>query len=60
MRRFEQLLVSVEDARAMLGNIGRTNLYAMLSRGELESRKLGKRRLVLVASIRRLIDSAQD
>lgn len=60
MRQFEQLLVSVEDARAMLGNIGRTNLYAMLSRGELESRKLGSRRLVLVASIKRLIDSAQD
>lgn len=60
MRQYDQLLVSVEDARAMLGNIGRTNLYAMLSRGELESRKLGKRRLILVASITRLIDSAQD
>lgn len=59
MRHIEQMLVSVEDARALLGGIGRTNLYAMLSRGELESRKLGKRRLILVASIQRLIDSAE-
>ncbi|MFN6935440.1 MAG: helix-turn-helix domain-containing protein [Tsuneonella sp.] len=55
MRQIEQLLVSVDDARALLGGIGRTNLYAMLSRGDLESRKLGKRRLILVASIERLI-----
>lgn len=59
MRQSEQILVSVDDARALLGGIGRTNLYAMLSRGELESRKLGKRRLILVASIQRLIDGSQ-
>ncbi|QDM40813.1 helix-turn-helix domain-containing protein [Altererythrobacter sp. TH136] len=60
MRQLEQILVSVDDACALLGGIGRTNLYARLARGELESRKLGKRRLILVASIEKLIANCED
>ena len=56
----EPILVSVEDARAMLGGIGRTNLYQRLSCGELESVKIGKRRLVRLSSIHALIDKAGD
>jgi excisionase family DNA binding protein len=44
----------------MLGGIGRTNLYALLSQGKLESVKIGKRRLVRVSSIHALIADAAD
>lgn len=58
MHGHEKLLVSVDEARKMLGGIGRTNLYAMISRGDLSSRKIGKRRLILVSSIYELIEQA--
>ena len=58
MSAFDPVLVSVETARAMLGGVGKTTLYAMLSAGDLESVKLGKRRLVRVSSIQALADRA--
>ncbi|WP_375250420.1 helix-turn-helix domain-containing protein [Sphingomonas sp.] len=58
MPAIEPVLVSVDAARAMLGGIGKTNLYAMLSAGDLESVKLGKRRLIRVSSIQALADRA--
>ncbi len=58
MPTFEPVLVSIDTARAMLGGIGKTNLYAMLSAGDLESVKLGKRRLIRVSSIQALADRA--
>lgn len=58
MPAFEPVLVSVETARAMLGGVGKTTLYAMLSAGDLESGKLGKRRMIRVSSIHALADRA--
>ncbi len=54
----EAIAVSINDAAKALG-LGRTSIYAMITDGRLESFKLGRRRLVTVASIRRLAESAQ-
>jgi excisionase family DNA binding protein len=51
----EQLTTSVNETMRMLG-LGRTTVNAMILDGRLESVKLGRRRLVKVASIRRLVD----
>ncbi len=58
MPAFEPVLVSIETARAMLGGIGKTNLYSMIAAGDLESVKLGKRRMIRVSSIHALADRA--
>ena len=50
----EPLAVSINDAAAMLG-LGRTSIYAMIGDGRLEAFKLGRRTLVKVDSIRRLV-----
>ena len=50
----EPLLVSVAETASAL-NLGRTSVYALINAGKLETRKMGRRRLVTVASIRRLV-----
>lgn len=50
----EPLLTSKADGRRMLGNIGSTKFDELISSGELESVKIGSRRLVKIASIKRL------
>ena len=50
----EIFTVSINDAAKALG-LGRTSIYAMLADGRLEAFKLGRRRLVKVDSIRRLV-----
>lgn len=51
----EVLFVSINDAAKAL-NLGRTSIYALIHEGKLETRKVGRRRLVTTASIRRLAD----
>lgn len=51
----EQLTTSVNETMRVL-QLGRTTVNAMIRDGRLESVKLGRRRLVKVTSIRRLID----
>ena len=51
----EPLLVSITETAQTL-NLGRTSVYALINEGKLETRKMGRRRLVTVASIRRLVD----
>lgn len=53
----EPIVTSVADAAKALG-IGRTSIYALISDGRLEIVKLGRRTLVKVASIRRLLEQA--
>ncbi len=50
----EVLAVSINEAAKVLG-LGRTSIYAMIAGGRLEAFKLGRRRLVKVDSIRRLV-----
>lgn len=50
----EALAVSISDAAKALG-LGRTSIYTMIANGRLEAFKLGRRRLVTVESIRKLV-----
>jgi excisionase family DNA binding protein len=47
----EPIAVSPAEA-ARLAGIGRTTIYAAIGSGELSSLKLGKRRLIVVATLR--------
>lgn len=50
----DTLAISINDtARAL--SLGRTTVYAMIADGRLETFKLGRRRLVKAASVRRLV-----
>jgi excisionase family DNA binding protein len=57
MQYQHQHLCSVRDTARALG-IGRTKAYDLLKKGELDSVKIGKRRLVTVDSIKALIERA--
>ncbi|QZH74146.1 MAG: helix-turn-helix domain-containing protein [Erythrobacter sp.] len=51
----EALLVSINETGRVL-NLGRTSIYGLISEGKLETRKMGRRRLITAASIRRLVE----
>ena len=53
----DPIAISIEDARKALG-IGRTKLYELVGQGRLKTLRVGRRRLVVVASIHALIDDA--
>jgi excisionase family DNA binding protein len=50
----EPLVVSVTDAAKAL-SLGRTSIYAMIADGRLEALKLGRRTLIRMESIRRVV-----
>lgn len=50
----EQTVVSVAEARAMT-RLGTTKLYELFNDGTIETVHLGRRRLVKVRSIRKLL-----
>jgi excisionase family DNA binding protein len=50
----EQIAVSIKETAKALG-LGRTSIYAMIADGRLEAFKIGRRTLVRVESIRRLV-----
>ena len=50
----EPLVLSVNDAAKAL-SLGRTSIYAMIAAGRLEAFKLGRRTLIKVDSIRRVV-----
>lgn len=51
----EKLLVSITDAAKAL-SLGRTSIYELMRSGELETRKMGRRRLITAESLRRLVN----
>ncbi|MBY0620614.1 MAG: helix-turn-helix domain-containing protein [Sphingomonas ursincola] len=53
MQAMDPLLISVQEAARMLA-VGRTSIYELINSGELETKKLGRRRLVTIDSIRRV------
>lgn len=50
----EPMTISIAAARDALG-LGTTTIYGLISDGRLDTVKVGRRRLVTVASIKRLI-----
>lgn len=58
-RSVTPLTISVNDALAMLG-IGRTRFYELVAAGEIQTIKLGRRRLVQVASLQRLASEGYE
>jgi len=53
-QRPSRLLLSVDEVQDLLG-VGRNLIFALLSTGELESIKIGRRRLVPVGAVDRYI-----
>tara|TARA_R110002072_G_scaffold183157_2_gene339446 strand:+ start:315 stop:521 length:207 start_codon:yes stop_codon:yes gene_type:complete len=51
----EVLLISINETAKAL-NLGRTSIYALISEGKLDSRKMGRRRLVTTESVKRLVN----
>ncbi len=51
----EPLLVSIAEATKAL-SIGRTSVYELIRTGQLETRKMGRRRLITAESLRRLVE----
>ncbi len=49
------LMVSVESSAAALG-LGRTAIFGLLARGDLESVKVGARRLIPVAALEAYVE----
>jgi len=53
----EAIAASINDTAKAL-SLGRTSVYALIREGRLETVKLGRRTLVKVDSIRRLLERA--
>ena len=51
----EALLISITDAAKAL-SVGRTSIYELIRSGQLQTRKMGRRRLITATSLRRLVD----
>ena len=51
----QPLAYTIADA-CRVSSIGRTRLYSYISEGRLETRKLGRRTLVLADSLRALVE----
>jgi hypothetical protein len=49
-------LVSIPEAREILGGIGHTNMYAIINRGEVVKVKLGGRSFITAESLEALVD----
>jgi len=48
------------DEAARLAGVGRTTLYAALSKGDLKSLKIGTRRLIKVTAIHEWLHTKED
>lgn len=58
MNTLSPVLLSIAHTAQMLG-IGKTKTYELISEGLLDTVQIGTRRLVTIASIKRLIETAQ-
>jgi excisionase family DNA binding protein len=54
---FTPITVTIEGARAMSG-LGRTKIYECIANKSLETVRIGRRTLVKVSSLKRLLEAA--
>jgi len=52
----QEIATSIKHAAEVL-SLGRTAIYGLINDGRLETIKIGRRRLVKVASLRRLLEA---
>ncbi|EDL47679.1 hypothetical protein ED21_22378 [Erythrobacter sp. SD-21] len=55
----ESKLVSINEATAILG-IGRSSVYRMTTEGTLETRKIGRRTLILRSDLEAILEGHED
>jgi hypothetical protein len=61
MEPFSDRIITAPVAEfCILSGLGHTKVYELIGSGELESIKIGKRRLIVLASYRRLINRQRD
>jgi excisionase family DNA binding protein len=53
----DSIISATVNEFSRISGIGRSRIYELIAAGELDSIKIGKRRLVLVNSYRRLIEA---
>lgn len=53
------LALRVNDAARTLG-IGRTHLYSLIKQGKIETIQLGRRRLIVAASLTKIVENGSD
>jgi excisionase family DNA binding protein len=54
----EELLVSIKNTGKAL-SLGRTSIYALIKEGKLDTKKLGRRRLITAESIKRFVEESE-
>ena len=52
MDKTDKILVPLNEARELLGNVSRTHLYALIANGDLKSVKIGRRTLFRVSDLK--------
>ena len=52
---YSPIAISVREAAQRLG-LGRTKIYELMQSGELQSRTVGRRRLISMASVAAMLD----
>ena len=55
----QPLLVSIDEARRLLGGRGRGRIYELLKEGRLDSVVDGGRRFILVESLQRFVNTLE-
>jgi len=55
----DRITVTVATARTLLG-LGTTKIYELINAGDLEAIRIGRRRLIKVASIEKLVELGVD
>ncbi len=53
----DRLVVDIATTRQRLGGVSRTLVYSLIADGQIEAIKVGRRRMIVEASIERLVEA---